>query len=150
VYFTLIVRTLGGRIYPRFGQTGSSDVFIVCNVPPELALESLLLEYPPLFTSRVGTAKCAPYETVLTDTNPVRSPPYRPPPKLEIFREIVDDLLKQGVVRPSKSHYASPAFLVSKSGGGFRVVVDYRKVNSKNVFDSYPMPTNCGQVCVVL
>ena len=26
-------------------------------------------------------------------------------------------------------------------GGGFRLLVDYRKVNSRVVFDSYPMPT---------
>jgi hypothetical protein len=44
-------------------------------------------------------------------------------------------------VRPSKSPYAGPAFLLPKRGGGFQMVVDYRKVNSKVVFDSYPMPT---------
>jgi len=72
----------------------------------------------------------------------VRSPPYRcAPPKLQIFRKMIDDLLEQGVVRPSKSPYASPAFLVPKSGGEFRMIVDYRKVNSKVVFNSYPTPT---------
>jgi hypothetical protein len=54
---------------------------------------------------------------------------------------MVNELLEQGVIRPSKSPYATPAFLVPKSGGGFRMVVDYRKVNSRIVFDSYPMPT---------
>jgi hypothetical protein len=54
---------------------------------------------------------------------------------------MVNELLEQGVVRPSKSPYASPAFLVSKRDGGFRLMVDYRKVNSKVVFDSYPMLT---------
>jgi len=72
----------------------------------------------------------------------VRSSPFRcAKPKLKIFTEIIDDLLEQGVVRPSKSPFASPAFLMPKSWGGFRLVVDYRKVNSKVVFDSYPMPT---------
>ena len=63
------------------------------------------------------------------------------PPKLAIFKKIVDDLLEQGVARPSKSQYASPAFFVPKGGGGYHMVVDYRKVNAKVVFDSYPMPT---------
>ena len=54
---------------------------------------------------------------------------------------MVDELLENGVVRPSKSPYASPAFLVPKAGGVYRMVVDYRKVNGKIVFDSYPMPT---------
>jgi hypothetical protein len=60
---------------------------------------------------------------------------------LKIIREMIDDLLEQGVLRPSKSPHASPAFLVPKSEGGFRMVVDYRKVKYKVVFDSYPMPT---------
>jgi len=54
---------------------------------------------------------------------------------------MVNELLEQGVVRPSKSPYASPAFLVPKRNGGYCMVVDYRKVNAKVVFDSYPMPT---------
>jgi hypothetical protein len=54
---------------------------------------------------------------------------------------MVNQLLEQGVVRPSKSPYVSPAFLVAKKDGGFQLVVDYRKINSKIVFDSYPMPT---------
>jgi hypothetical protein len=54
---------------------------------------------------------------------------------------MVNELLEQEVVRPSKSPYASVAFLVPKRDGGFRMVVDYRKVNTKVVFDSYPMPT---------
>jgi len=52
----------------------------------------------------------------------------------------VNELFEQGVARPNKSQNASPAFLVPKSGGGSRMVVDYRKVTSMLVFDSYPMP----------
>jgi hypothetical protein len=60
---------------------------------------------------------------------------------MDIFKTMVDELLQQGVVRPSKSPYASPAFLVPKSGGQYRLVVDYRKVNAKIKFDCYPLPT---------
>ena len=108
--------------------------------PPELRAETLKKEYPDLFSSSLGTAKCAPYEIELSDTTPVRSPPYRcAPPKF--FKQMVNELLEQGVVRPSKSPYASPAFLIPKNSGGSRLVVDYRKVNSKILFDSYPLPT---------
>jgi hypothetical protein len=54
---------------------------------------------------------------------------------------MIGDLLERGMVRPSKSPYASPALLVPKSGGEFRMVVDYVQVNTKVVFDSYPTPT---------
>jgi hypothetical protein len=105
-------------------------------------MESLLEEFSELFKGDLGTAKCIPYEIELSDSQPVRSPPYRcGPPKLQKFREVIDELLARGVVRPSKSPYASPAFLLEKPEGGFRMVVDYRKVNAKIVYDSYPMPT---------
>jgi len=60
---------------------------------------------------------------------------------LQIFKQVPNKLLEQGAVRPSKSQYATPAFLVPKSVDGFRMVVDHRKTESKTVFDSYPMPT---------
>jgi hypothetical protein len=58
-----------------------------------------------------------------------------------VLKELVEDLQKQGVVRASKSPFASPAFLVEKPEGGYRMVVDYRKVNKKICFDAYPLPT---------
>ena len=83
------------------------------------------------------------------------SPPYRcAPPKDAIFRKI-NELLEQGVIRPSKSPYASPAFIIPNSGGDFRMMY-YRMVNAKVVFDSYPMPTidqafeQFGGRCMVL
>ena len=110
--------------------------------PRGVSAADILREFPQLFSSELGTAKCAPYDIELSDPSAVRSPPYRcAPPKVTIFRAMVDELLEQGVVRRSKSPYASPAFLVPKKTGGFRLVVDYRKVNTKIVFDSYPMPT---------
>ena len=85
--------------------------------------------------------KGADYEIELVDQVPVRSPPYYcAPPKLKLLKEFVEDLLQKGVVRPSKSPYASPAFLLPKPGGGYRMVVDYLNVNKKICFDSYPLP----------
>jgi len=110
--------------------------------PSNLNCSKLKTEFPFLFSTTLGVAKCAPYEIELSDTIPVRSAPYRcAPPKVQTFKQVVNELLDQGVVRPSKSPYASPAFLVPKNSGGERMVVDYRKVNAKIVFDSYPMPT---------
>jgi hypothetical protein len=68
-----------------------------------------------MFSSVFGTAKCAPYVIELADSTPVRSLKYRcVPPKLKVFREMVDDLLERGVVRPSNPPYASLAFLLPK------------------------------------
>jgi hypothetical protein len=99
-----------------FGQNGWADA---------LSVESFSREFPALFSSTLGTAKCVPYEIELLDSVTVRSSPYRyVPPKTSIFRDMVNELLQQGVIRPSQSPYASPAFFVPKRDVGFRLVVD--------------------------
>ena len=102
---------------------------------------SNLVEFPADFSTALGTDDCTLYVIKSTDSTPVLSGPYRcAPPKLAVFKTMVNELLAQGEVRPCKSPYASPGFLVPKSGSSYRMVVDYRKLNSKIVFDSYPMP----------
>jgi hypothetical protein len=60
---------------------------------------------------------------------------------LQALREIFQDLLEKGVVRKSFSQYASPAILVRKPQGGYRMVIDYRLLNKKVVFDAFSMPS---------
>ena len=75
--------------------------------PEDLSRKVLMNEFPHLFSLSLSTAKCAPYDTELLDSKPVRSPPYRcAPPRLQIFKQIVDELLVQGVVRPRPSTLA--------------------------------------------
>ena len=102
----------------------------------------LVDEFPDLFADRLGTVKGRMCNIELTDNVSVRSPPYQcSPPKLQQLREHVDLLLQKGVIRPSNSNYASPAFLVPKSNGKYRMVVNYQKLNKKIKFDCFPLPT---------
>ena len=57
----------------------------------------------------------------------------------EINRQ-VDELLKANAIRPSKSPWASVPVLIRKKNGKWRMAVDYRIVNKKMIFDSYPIP----------
>ncbi|GFS74399.1 transposon Tf2-8 polyprotein [Trichonephila clavipes] len=50
------------------------------------------------------------------------------------------DLKKKGIIRPSKSPWSSPLHVVPKSDSTIRPVGDYRQLNSVTEFDSYPMP----------
>jgi hypothetical protein len=105
-------------------------------------LDQLVLSFPRLFSNQLGTVKGMVCCLDLTDEVPVRSRPYQcSPPRLQALREIVQDLLEKGVIKKSFSQYASPAFLVAKPQGGYRMVVDYRLLNKKVVFDAFPMPS---------
>ncbi len=45
-----------------------------------------------------------------------------------------------GVIRPSKSPYASPVVVVTKKDGSLRLCIDYRKLNSCSTRDAFPLP----------
>jgi hypothetical protein len=102
-------------------------------------VKRVLEGFPNLFAEKLEDAVL---EIELIDQSPVRSQPYQcAPPKLKRMKRLVEDLVKEGVVSPSRSPYASPAFLVPKSDGRDRLVVDYRRLNKKVAFDSFPMPS---------
>jgi len=67
--------------------------------------------------------------------------PYRIPERLkpEVDKQI-DELIKDGKIRPSKSPYAHPMVLVYKPDRSVRICIDYRSVNSGTIPDKYPMP----------
>jgi hypothetical protein len=105
-------------------------------------VKRVLEGFPNLFAEKLGAVEDAVLEIELIDQSPVRSQPYQcAPPKLKRMKRLEEYLVKEGVVSPSRSPYASPAFLVPKSDGRDRLVVDYRRLNKKVAFDSFPMPS---------
>ena len=60
--------------------------------------------------------------------------------KEEVLHKQIDEMVKQGWIRPSQSSFASATFLVPKADGGWRMVVDYRALNNATIKDSYPLP----------
>jgi hypothetical protein len=112
-----------------------------CNMAVARDLDQLIQSFAAMFSDQLGTVKATVCNIVLTDDQPVRSCPYQcSPPRLQALREIVEDLLKNAVIKKSFSQYASPAFLVPKPQGGYRIVVDYRLLN-KIAFDTFQMPS---------
>ncbi|KAF8771717.1 Retrovirus-related Pol polyprotein like [Argiope bruennichi] len=69
---------------------------------------------------------------------PVTVPPYRMfPTKKEALKHEIDRFLAEGIIEECKSPYASPVVLIPKANGTMRLGIDYRKLNSITVPDSY-------------
>jgi hypothetical protein len=74
-------------------------------------------------------------------SEPPRIRPYRIPHKQKDEKEKqIKELLANSVIRQSNSPYASPAILVRKKDGTWRLCIDYRKLNSQTIKDKFPIP----------
>ncbi|CAF1550382.1 unnamed protein product, partial [Adineta steineri] len=53
---------------------------------------------------------------------------------------MIDQLLDAGLICTSQSPYAAPTLLVKKKDQSWRLVNDYKKLNSITIKDNYPLP----------
>lgn len=80
------------------------------------------------------------------NTEPVYSRPYPYPMCLkEEVESQIEELLSDGIIRPSKSPYNAPVWIVPKKEDAsgkkkYRLVIDYRKLNTVTIADRYPIP----------
>jgi len=58
----------------------------------------------------------------------------------EEVQQFIDDHLRKGYIRPSKSPQTSPVFFVGKKDGRKRMVMDYRRLNKQTIKNNYPLP----------
>jgi hypothetical protein len=74
-------------------------------------------------------------------SKPVHAQPYRAGPRArEMERQEFPRMLKAGVIALASTDWASPFVLVPKPDGTMRFCVDYRKLNSVKIRDTYPLP----------
>jgi len=83
------------------------------------------------------------YHTIETTTDtPIRQRQFRHPPHVE--NEIdkhCNELLDADIIQHSQSPYNNPVFLIKKSSGEYRFIVDFRKLNSITVPKFYQLPS---------
>lgn len=112
-------------------------------------LNTILKKCPKLFSDpdeKLTYTSTVKGEIRTTSDEPVYSKSYPYPMALkdEVEKEVVT-LLENGIIRPSKSPYNSPVWIVPKkldaSGEKkYRMVIDYRKLNTITISDKYPIP----------
>ena len=79
--------------------------------------------------------------SIETDCRPIKLPVRRySPAQLRIITEFLDSVTSKGLVRKSKSPWASPAMVVPKKDGRWRLVIDYRALNDHTKKHAFPLP----------
>jgi hypothetical protein len=74
-------------------------------------------------------------------TIPISRRLYRMPPnELAELKTQLHDLLEKGFIRPSSSHWGSPAIFVKKKDQTLRMCMDYRPLNEVTIKNKYPIP----------
>jgi hypothetical protein len=108
-------------------------------------LLEILDEFAECFAETPGFCPYVEHDITIDDAfRPKRLREYRIPEilKPEVQRQI-DELLKNGFIRPSNSPMASPIVAVLKGpsgSGGVRLAIDYRFVNLHSCGDAFVMP----------
>jgi len=81
------------------------------------------------------------HEIDTADSRPIRQPLRRyPPSHQEAIDQQVTDMLRQGVIEPASSPWASNVVLAKKKDGTLRCCIDYRQLNQVTRTDAYPLP----------
>jgi hypothetical protein len=107
-------------------------------------LKDLLERYREVFSNNPkgpGMVTHVEHAIDTGDADPIKQRSYRTSRKEEeyIDRE-VDEMIDNGIIRPSSSPWSSPVVLVTKKDNTLRFCIDYRKLNSVTKKDSYPLP----------
>ena len=79
------------------------------------------------------------------DAAPIKVPP-RPIPfhyQDKVHRHL-QEMAKEGIIRPSSSPWSAPAVYVPKDNGEIRICVDFVQLNKVTKKDSYPVPRADG------
>jgi hypothetical protein len=108
-------------------------------------IEPVLLKYAHVFhdeeSNDLKGTNIIEHHILVSDAAPIRRPPYKTPYALRMeMQDQVQKMLDSGVIRESTSPWAAQAILVPKRSldgkPKYRFCVDFRALNSVNIFDS--------------
>ena len=143
----LINATANKIIYDKAISRSNEERRAANNDDPENAKARLMKKFPDVFCDPpagippireniFGSIELQPGALM-----PLPRPSIRLAEAMDNEREkMVRDLLTKRYISPSRSPYASAAFLVAKPNGKWRFVVDFRGLNKITVKDAYPLP----------
>jgi len=83
-------------------------------------------------------------QDMVIDLEPGKQPPSGKlytlsPDELQLLKEYLDEMLRTGKIRSSKSSARAPIFFAKQANGKLRVVIDYRGLNAITIKGKYPL-----------
>ena len=112
--------------------------------PQRARLHSLLREYTEVISLRsgdLGRTSVIRHKIDTQGATPVRQPARRLPfHQRNEVRQMLDQMLQQGVIESAQGPWSSPIVLVKKKDGSTRFCVDFRKLNDLTRKDAQPLP----------
>lgn len=110
----------------------SSSLQLSASLPS--AIQDILHQFAEVFAVPSGlppSRACNHAITLIEGARPVQVRPYRFSPALKdkIVKQVAE-MLKNGIIEPSRSPFSSPVLLVPKKDKTWRFCVDYRYLNS--------------------
>jgi len=107
-------------------------------------VNDLLNEFDLIFSKGpydMGRTKLVEHTIDTGNHRPIRQGLRRHPlAHLEVIDRQVDEMVRNDIVEPAASPWASNVVLVRKKDGSYRLCVDYRALNSVTHYDTYPLP----------
>jgi Reverse transcriptase (RNA-dependent DNA polymerase) len=125
------------------GELWREEVDINHLLPQEQSQVLGMLErHRSMWDGRLGQVHAATHRIDLIPTvKPVHAQPYRAGPRARAAESAeIQRMLKEGVIEPATSEWASPVVLVPKSDSSTKFCVDHRRLNALTIRDSYPLP----------
>lgn len=107
-------------------------------------LNNLLMSHKECFAENLedlGRCKNTCMEISVSTDTPVVGKRYQVPfSQRQTLSDIIDKLLRCGIIRQSNSPYAASVLLVKKSNGESRMCTDFRALNAVTIKKQYSMP----------
>ena len=104
----------------------------------------LLKEFADIFSvdkNDIGLTDLVTHQIDIGTENPIACAYRRVPIPLEDkVEDMIQDLVRKGIIRPSESAWNAPLVVVPKKNGDIRLTVDYRKLNAITKRPVFPIP----------
>uniref|UniRef100_A0A8C2IIM4 ribonuclease H n=1 Tax=Cyprinus carpio TaxID=7962 RepID=A0A8C2IIM4_CYPCA len=125
----------------------TSSTPVVVDMDPQLSaaqkseLQHLVSQFQDVFSPQPGRTHVVEHDVRTPPGTIVRQRPYRvPEARRHAIEDEVQEMLRLGVIEPSRSPWSSPIVMVPKPDGTLRFCNDFRRLNEVSEFDGYPMP----------